>query len=168
MIGNPLCPMLNRHNAECSNWRCGFHCGLIYGLLDERIGDIFYVGSTVQSPGTRYSGHLGANRLYNFREAWIMSILADGSLPIFLPLEDVETNCIQELHHIEHEIARELRIQGYTAMCDGRGPALRLYKSLCPISQNSEVYWDLKKHAVAEYLDRVTEHAHIQQWLREL
>lgn len=165
----PICPRPNRHNPECRSWRCGFHSGVVYGLLDERVNNIFYVGSTIQAPGKRYSQHLGANCRANFREAWILSILAAGSLPVFLNLGEFQTDCEGELKDIERAIARELRTLGHTAICDTTGrPELALYRNFCPITQYAEMYWSAYENAIAEYLDRVNEQAYIQRRLRDM
>ncbi len=164
-----ICPLPDKGNKECRNFRCGYHLGCVYGLLDARIGDIFYVGSTTQAPGTRYSAHMHAKYPANFREAWIMTILADGSLPVFLSLFETQTGeCEPELREIERAIADDLRTQGHTAMCDLTNPSLDRYRYLCPLDQNGELYWDMKEHAIAEYLDRVNEQARIVRWLREI
>jgi hypothetical protein len=166
----PICPLPHRQHAQCRFAHCGtFQVGYVYGLLDARIGDIFYVGSTFQAPGIRYSGHLHAKRLTNFREAWILAILADGSFPVLLSLGEFPTECEHELKQIERAIAEDLHAQGHTALCDGG--TLILHKRLSVMETSaigSEVRWNLIEQAIAEYLDQVNEQARIQQWFREI
>lgn len=164
----PICPLPDRWNAECHSWHCGFHLGYVYGLYDARISDIFYVGSTVQRPGVRYSGHMSARSRANFREAWILAILADGSLPVFVPFGEFQTECEQELKQIENAIAAELRAMGHTAMCDVTRPALRPYRTLCPIDWRSHVYRAWEEQAIAEHLALIDEQARVVRYLREI
>lgn len=140
------CPLSERYNDTCHNEHCQtFSIGYVYGLLDARIGDIFYVGSTVKTPGTRYSEHMRASRLTNCREAWILSILASGSLPLFCSLGEYSTQCEQELKQIERGLADALQAMGHTALCDA--DTLLLHGR------------------IAEHLDRVNEQARVMQWL---
>jgi hypothetical protein len=116
LFGNHASFMVSR---DCRNFHCySFDTGYVYGLLDTRINDIFYVGSTVQTPGKRYSAHMGGRQLSNFREAWILSILADGSIPIFLSLGEFKTPCVLELQAREKDTALALRAMGHTALSD--------------------------------------------------
>lgn len=165
-----ICPLPDRQNKECHSDRCGYHLGCVYGLLDARIGDIFYVGSTVQRPSTRYSAHMSAKYRSNFREAWIMAILADGSLPVFLSLFETQTGeCEQELREIENAIADDLRSMGHTAICDGVVPVhLPMLVETPYEAREARWRWDLVENTIAEYLDRVNEQARIARLLREI
>jgi len=177
---DPRCSQCGKQPAAgdppmCAN--CGtFTMGYVYGLLDTRINDIFYVGSTVQQPGVRYSDHMGARRSSNSREAWIMTILASGSFPVFFPLYELITDeneiiLGQNLRVIEHAIADELRAIGHTALCDFYTLVPHTDIRMPVTSQStvgSEVRWNLLENAIAEHLDRVNEQARIVRWLREI
>ena len=169
MLQGDHCPYRGDQNV-CYNSRCRtFQTGTIYGLYDARIGDMFYIGATIQHPGRRYSEHLRANAAWNFREVWIMSVLADGSLPLFCWLDEVETSCELHLKETEKTIAEAWQAIGHTALCDfgtlvlhGRVPLLQ------GADYGSEMRDRLRGYRIAEYLDRMDEQARILRWLRSL
>lgn len=169
--------------CEILDWECpnrNSHCGVkqsayVYGLYDPRIDDMFYIGSTIW-PARRYSDHVHASSPGNFREAWIMSILADGSQPLFYSLHEFRTACEQEIKETEHEIARAWRAQGHTAICDlipGAWPEGWSRHAVFPVTgwtrddlRAYERQRILYRNHIAEYLDLVNEQARTLQWLR--
>lgn len=181
------CPMPHRYSDQCKNARCGrFTFGYVYGLLDTRISDIFYVGSTVRSPGERYSEHMKGKSVGNFREAWIMAILNSGSIPVLLSFGEFNTTCEQELQSIENQIALALRSIGHTALSDDsagndHNVLRRLPKSLyarfnfrgnerndARPEYPANLYWHSIENIVIEYIDRVNEQARVTNWLRDV
>lgn len=157
-------------SPECPN-RNG-HCGTlqpayVYGLYDPRIDDMFYIGSTIW-PARRYSDHVHASAPGNFREAWILSILAAGSQPLFCSLSEFRTACELEIKATERAIAQEWRALGHTALCDGGTNMMHSRIPITDLAPNgSEAHWILIEQAIAEHLDRVNEQARILQWLRD-
>jgi hypothetical protein len=151
--------------ARCQNSRCGRPITyVVYGLYDARIDDLFYVGSTMY-PARRYSDHLHSTRPWNFREAWILSILADGSLPIFVPLYEFTTAC--ELQHltIEVAVAKQMCEAGHTALCD---ETVLLLHDRAPVAPEHPMRWVLIEQVTAAYIDLMAEQARRLRFLREL
>jgi len=113
---------------------------------------------------------MGGRRLSNFREAWIMSILADGSLPIFLSFGEFKTPCELELKAREKDTAVALRSMGHTALSDDdrSGLLAHHFPLVVPVDRRSEYILRLWENAVAEYVDGVNEQASIMRCLSEM
>lgn len=166
-----------RHEDDKGHQRrvCGsFRLAYVYGLYDARVGDIFYVGSTVQAPGKRFSGHMqpssweGTTRGY-----WMRAILDDGSFPLFFPLCELATECEDIVRSTERAIALELRALGHTAICDGKGLSFmslsltNVYGYAANDKERDELHMQVDRLR-EEHLARVNEQARILRWLREL
>lgn len=99
---------------------CSHRCGLsfcriprtryVYGLLDRRNNDIFYVGSTFEL-SERFTEHLRKNR-------YAVEMIERGLLPIPVLLLEFTTRCDSYSRQIENQVAQQLRAQGYSAFGD--------------------------------------------------
>ncbi len=99
---------------------CSHHCGLsfcrfprtryVYGLLDRRNNDIFYVGSTFDLH-KRLSQHL-------YTHQYVMGMIERGLFPLPLILLEFTTRCDNYSRQIERDIALQLRLQGHSAFGD--------------------------------------------------
>lgn len=84
-------------------------CG-IYGLLDWRKGDIFYIGSTFDLH-KRLGDHLR-------KHPYLVRMRERGLFPIPLVLLESTTRCDLYSRMVEIEIALQLRMQGHSAFGD--------------------------------------------------
>lgn len=82
----------------------------IYGLLDRRNNDIFYVGSTFYLYD-RFNDHLKNNQ-------YVEGMLERGLFPLPLILLEFTTVCDGYSRQVEHDVALQLRAQGYSAFGD--------------------------------------------------
>jgi hypothetical protein len=142
------CKEIQQEGRRCSKPHCGIQQKQhIYGLYDVRLSDIFYVGSTFY-PGQRFADHLKSARApVGTKSLWLRDILESGSYPLPLLLYEFPTTCDNYTRHVERQIAKQLRLEGHTALCDDCliPSEITAYMEKTfprPISPN---WWDLKQ-----------------------
>jgi hypothetical protein len=89
----------------------------IYGLVDPRMWDVFYVGSAFDAL-KRFTEHIRDEDTSKLKAAWIQDILNSGSYPLPILLCEFQTVCDNYSRKTEYQIADTLRDKGYTALSD--------------------------------------------------
>lgn len=119
----------------------------IYGLIDPRTKQVFYVGKTVQPLKHRLQQHIfpaRTNRKHHARARWIRSLLGDGVKPEITLLETVPENEWREAE------------RRWIDQCKKQNPLLTNHKDRAGVGGTRSHFFELKPH-ITERLGKVAD-----------